>query len=1150
MVGTPTSVWPDGKATIVLLPSGEQGAAIQELAKNWAEVGLLSPALWLRPEDVQMSEHAPPEVTATVIGLLPDQSVSEVRVPLFEQLARETLRTVRLVKVRSATPSRELDEEQDAVVACIDEYLSWAMPAPNKSQSDIDEEESLEILTLVASPTQFSASRRLSAKQRGQGTTVIASPEDRSTPWAIDAFVRERDRFEGFVLMHIATLGGLWNGLPVGTFELLESARPNGQGVWVSRVFFSGVLTDGLARRVAAEVIRDAANPAFVLESPPEGAAYIEDQVQDEYVDWLVDQIMYVENGMLMYQRLEDAEGPSQRDRGILAQLGAFFGFAGQKFIQMPRWTWRWIVGKISRKVQASLHGEDGVETVNLPLQREQLDNRDRILLDRYAETLEVVAQSRVELAAPVALAQTRSTPELWRAMRRWIFGSLDGGTGSDEYCFPPVDGRRVMFRNVESVLPAQTLKWEFPKDIVLPNGVPQELDWINLEAAFAAEPALASWVEESAKEVQLAKLANFDASAEVAHLEQRMQALDEEIRARGGFEVAPDGSETPKTLAQVTADHTVVLAPRSKSTVVEASASEAEAPDKAIEPEAEVEIDAVEESDVSELPETESEVEPEAELEAELETVSEAEETSEAAVEPEPEPEPEAPATQVDPAADELKALLRERRALIKEHKAAVRQMEDAQTASLAASNEHVARAEVRIGFEGWRHGVERSLTWKLRERLSSEQTQVENDIAQLLAETENLNLPNPGRLITARRKFHRRLLVAWPLTALITGSVALISQTEAAKRLLAEQQLNAEAIPLIATGIGLLVMTIIYFGVTAAYHREWSRWEFAIERDYARLSAVSGRFANAKQEQARLRVLHRQALDWMGLLGQALSQPWAARPSWLQSLLRTLQTDRMPFAMRVAQANDNDHASRSILRSRAENALSRVGWREQAFERMVAEVARAAGKSPDACNVSALDADLPHASNGTRDLVRRFISDETLLENVAVSYLRPIIRDLQANAMATARPTVLQVIDDPLDSLRADGEGIDGVMREHRWDDFLQISLARGTGQRESVPPISKWAVAEAKISSGHHENVQAFAIMPGRLTDQLSDNTLAELTVRSFDAETVRPIDAVVRIDLVGPLSDGDVKVWEGTPEPNIVSRQVIESATANW
>ncbi len=125
----PTISGPTAKASIVLLPSGEQGEAILALAGEWTKMGLLGHALWVHARAGRaMRRTARPHIRAVVLGVGHDLEVAAIEVDLFEALAREALSVVRLVKLRSAVPSRELDAAQDAITDRVREYVRKSMP--------------------------------------------------------------------------------------------------------------------------------------------------------------------------------------------------------------------------------------------------------------------------------------------------------------------------------------------------------------------------------------------------------------------------------------------------------------------------------------------------------------------------------------------------------------------------------------------------------------------------------------------------------------------------------------------------------------------------------------------------------------------------------------------------------------------------------------------------------------------------------------------------------------------------------------------------------------------------------------------------------------------------------------------------------------
>lgn len=1125
-----TSIWLESKASIILLPSGEQGKEIVQLAENWAEVGLLGPALWVHPEEITLQESAPPLIQATVVGVLPDKSLVKIEVDLFEQLAREDLEVIRLIKLRSATPSRESDEIQDNIVKLIDDYTNFAMPAPDRKMSDLEARTTLDVITLICATTEFKAQKRLTQQQRGSGITILAAPEDRSSPWSTDAFVRDGDRFRGFMLMHLSTVAGIWNGLPVGTMELAESDRPTGAGVWISRVFFSGVLTDGLARRVAADVIQEVGNPDNSLESAPPGTAYIEDSVLDEYVQWMVTYMMTLDEAVLTFRLNDVPQAPAQADIGIGTQLALFFAFAGQKFVQIPMWTWRWVKRLFSRKIQNQLQGNAGLATVNAGLQREQLDRRDAMILDMFARIKEMKELANISMQAPVSLTQVRSTPALWARIRDLVFGTLDGGSGRADSGFPLVgDDVRPIFRSVSNLFTHPDFAWSFPDAAKLPDGIPMSFTWENLEQCSRVQTALHKWVLDSGSQLQEANSKLYAVKEQIKVSEATLLEIEEIIRANGGFVLGANGQEKPITLAQAASKAKTFAAPAASEKVEEIPPSE-EQQESVGESESEEITDETSESVDFETQEGEEPAET-SEEQPEVESETDVEEPTEVIEEPAPvatTSEDVAQSTKFNTNVD-LVALLRQRKSLAQEIKSLREELSAAEDYSIKLTAEQENNLEVEAEFIEWLHGAERSLISKLKAATEEQRQLAQQEADNLQKQAEELALDEPDRLVKYRKAFHKALLWSFGLISLIAGIFSWWADSKSGRSWILEQGGNPDSVLLYALIVTVVALLIAYFSVTTVYYRKWSNYERHIQTLYIELESMAARHVNARREVARLTVIHRQTFEWLDLLARMLYKPWAVRPSWLESGLQTLNTGVLPFSMRVAQANDEDQASRAILRTRASKKLGIIGWRENAFQQFVSEVARVNGRTAEAFSVDVLDKDLPHASNGSRELLRKNLENVEVLENVALSFLRPIISDLQTNAMATARPTVLQVDDNPLEPLRSDLEGIEDNLKEEKWNDFLRHTLTRGDGKPDPVTPLSALAINEAQVMAANHEDVRSYALMPEHVLEKLGKETLTSIEARSYDAKNVRPLDAVVRVDIAGPLQESEVRVW---------------------
>lgn len=469
-----------------------------ELAAEWTRMGLLGPALWVRPEQVRRARSGPPRIGATILLLDGEHRLQNVEVDVFESLAQQSLTLVRLVKLRSAVPSREVDEEQDEIAGLMGDYLTKAMPMAVPTASIADQTTDLSRLTLICAPTEFQLQQRVDWAASEYGTVVVASPEDRASPWSGDAFVRDDDRFVGFALMHLASIAGLWSGVGIGTFELVPREASSNQSVWVSRVFLNAIITEALGRRTAALVLEHVGRADSVIidpstGSPPSGTAFIDEELISAYVEQMVEASMSLDHGALSFSPVPPEEHP-QRDRiGIIAQVKSFIVFGLDKYLMMPKWVWRWLTSRAARELTKRLQSDDGTHIVGDDYDA-ILDARDARLIARRDEIFAAERNARAALTAPAGISRLRTTPRLWARLRELVFGALDGSSDLSDLGFASIEGKVPVFGRVSDVFPAPDEVWNVDGG---PEGLPLPIDWHTL-AQHDPREVLIPWMQEA----------------------------------------------------------------------------------------------------------------------------------------------------------------------------------------------------------------------------------------------------------------------------------------------------------------------------------------------------------------------------------------------------------------------------------------------------------------------------------------------------------------------------------------------------------------------------------------------------------------------------------------------------------------------------
>jgi hypothetical protein len=280
--------------------------------------------------------------------------------------------------------------------------------------------------------------------------------------------------------MHVASLGALWTGLPLGTHELVKPGAWMGDKVFVSRVFLSAILTDGLARRASSRVLESTAdaNSGFVdlsIGLPIEGTVPIPDSDFDAWIAWMVAQTFTFDGAVLSYKAPGPSEESKSRDLTVLGQIVEFFKFSGDKLLRVPYfaaiWLYRALVKTLNQVFQG---GSKGSAFIAEP--KERMDKRDQLALQKLASVQETKALADAALVSPVTPSHVRSTPELWNKIRRLVFGMLDG-SNLEQFGVAKGDNGWPIFYKVAAVFndPSQKLNVMNPDS---DDNQQMDLDW------------------------------------------------------------------------------------------------------------------------------------------------------------------------------------------------------------------------------------------------------------------------------------------------------------------------------------------------------------------------------------------------------------------------------------------------------------------------------------------------------------------------------------------------------------------------------------------------------------------------------------------------------------------------------------------------
>jgi hypothetical protein len=476
------------------LPSEIRYPKVHEQLKQWIGDGLLGNFVWMTAENIEPAEKVrpeefgPPTIRGTVWGLDHNRELVGIEVDPFEEMAKNSFKTVRLLAVRILSNTFEPDENEYKKFNVLSEYIKLSLPlaTSNDEPGNKIKKTDLRRINLVVHPTDLKSTEYSQVFKGHWDYHVIASPEDRKTPLSADRFVKEDARFPKFISMHIAATGGLWNGISRSPFDELAKPESGAHSYQLSRVFVNSVLTDGLSRRVAASVLSDLADPTIDLHKKGLAAeipdtVFIPEIDTQAWVDEMVKIVFEFQNGDLTFKEPPTSDELKWVKWTEWQGIKDFLIFAGKKIISMPKWCWIWLRRRIGKKLTDSLAGPDGGLVIGVD-QDDAADIRDKSLFEAMTTINGNIKEAQKALVTPYRQTNTASRPELWSDIRKLIYGLLEGGDLS-KYGIEKSKDRFQIFSKVGDLI-------QDPKEIYqLPGGLADlseitEITWKNIDEA------------------------------------------------------------------------------------------------------------------------------------------------------------------------------------------------------------------------------------------------------------------------------------------------------------------------------------------------------------------------------------------------------------------------------------------------------------------------------------------------------------------------------------------------------------------------------------------------------------------------------------------------------------------------------------------
>jgi hypothetical protein len=536
---SPSSLWHEGAASVVLLPGGEDGLKILDIVEEWTQCWMLKPAFWVHSSESKISEDAVPRITCCVIGRNGRRDID-----LLDYLSREDFDQVRLIALRTVDELGEHDAMQDKIVDQVKNALESARPLEIKvGRADRPQTKFVRI-NLVFAPTSRKGASALHLLEPEWDINLVVAPEDRSTPSRFDKATRDvtaadKSIWRRFMISNAAAVGGIWAGQEQGildTSEFQDLSPVQGQ-VRLMRSFVRGILSEGLSTRVAADALNRSAQAELSKIDPLRAfpnetlEAYESDHLPKE-IEKMVNYTMKFSSGRLSYARVELLPPPQPEETGVFAGIKEFLKNTWSLLKVLPLWffagLWNVVAGSVSRAI-FGLRGRKVVKgSIDFP--RTNLDKGAEIMITEIARRRKQIAEI---LAVWPHNVLRKSEPILWGNIRRLVVGRLDASVLPDGVEAESGTRGKKVVGNLNQVLPNVKEEWVLPANFerTLPSQ-PRSATWLQDEVIDELDQFLIGEVTRKNTQIEELRLKTTEADQEKAKKEEELATLIARLEA------------------------------------------------------------------------------------------------------------------------------------------------------------------------------------------------------------------------------------------------------------------------------------------------------------------------------------------------------------------------------------------------------------------------------------------------------------------------------------------------------------------------------------------------------------------------------------------------------------------------------------------
>ena len=450
--------------------------------------------------------------------------------------------------------------------------------------------------------------------------------------------------------------------------------------------------------------------------------------------------------------------------------------------------------------------------------------------------------------------------------------------------------------------------------------------------------------------------------------------------------------------------------------------------------------------------------------------------------------------------------------------------------------------KTKLQEDFQDWHERRKGSYAWKLVNTLKTYRSDLEKDEKELRDFAASESALKEGFGEATRKWFMKRFWMNFSISWITLFVLYLVNRfsdqisTFLANAFGGRSFLKQGLDFALRNALGLSLRQVIgsifgisflhFIGLLFAYSRRNSEHSQLVAEESAAATAMENGIESVRNARERIDSLHPQVSQVIEVLSFGLHNPWKIDNNSLLFTGSVPNTAILPASVEVAVptiVKKSPKYEELVLRTM--NKIQIAGWRDQAFKKVVQELAESIGFGANEMAVRELDED--QRKSGKRQLLIAAGKDPAPTEKIGIEQVEIFTKVTQEEVLPKSQPQIVSLRPNPLEGLELDGSiGFniqDGVSK---WEVYL--SEIADLAAPWSTSTFSSKGQAQSK-----HIKVESIFISSEQVNKMTKPGVAGEVAVRPG----ARPFEVAIRVDFSEWCKPDEVAIFSdftATPE----------------